>query len=154
MLAFLVPSSQCTMALNSIHWDAGHQGQQRMLALVQECFWCPMIVEDCKALVRGCPRCHAFEGAIPRAPLWPIRAYASLELVHVDFTSVESTMELNKPPSIKNVLVIMDHFMYYSLAVVMKDQIAKAVAKVLYEIFIVVFGAPAKLLSDQGANFT
>ena len=29
MLAFSVPSSQCTMALNSIHWDASHQGQQR-----------------------------------------------------------------------------------------------------------------------------
>ena len=28
------------------------------------------------------------------------------ELVHVDFTSVESTMELNKPPNVKNVLVI------------------------------------------------
>ena len=31
---------------------------------------------------------------------------------------------------------------------------AKAVVKVLYERFIVVFGMPAKLLSDWGANFT
>ena len=46
VLAYLVPSSQCTMALNSIHLDAGHQGQQRMLALVQECFWWPMMVKD------------------------------------------------------------------------------------------------------------
>ena len=35
-----------------------------------------------------------------------------------------------------------------------KDQMAKTVAKVLYERFIVVFGMPAKLLSNQGANFT
>ena len=69
VLAFLVPSSQCVMALNGIHWDAGHQGQQRMLALLQECFWWPMMVKDCKALVRGCPRCCTFEGAIPKAPL-------------------------------------------------------------------------------------
>ena len=114
VLAFLVPSSQCTMALNGVHQDAGHQGQQRMLALVQEHFWWPMMVEDCKALVRGCPRCCAFEGAIPKAPLCPIRADTPLELVHVDFTSVESTMELNKLPSIKNVLVITDHFMHYA----------------------------------------
>ena len=142
------------MVLNSIHHDAGHQGQQKMLALAQEHFWWPMMVEDCKTLVRGCSRCHTFEGAIPKAPLCSVRAHAPLELVYVDFTSVESTMELNKPPNVKNVLVIMDHFMLYTLAVMMKDQTAKTVAKVLYEKFIMVFSAPAKLLSDQGVNFT
>ena len=63
-------------------------------------------------------------------------------------------MELNKPPSVKNVLVITDHFMRYALAVLTKDQMAKTVAKVLYKRFISVFGMPAKLLSDYGANFT
>ena len=63
-------------------------------------------------------------------------------------------MELKKPPSIKNVLVIMDYFMHYALAIVTKDQTAKTVVRVLYERFIVVFSAPAKLLSDQEANFT
>ena len=113
-----------------------------------------MTVEDCKALVRGCPRCCTFEGVIPKAPLHPIRAHVPLELVHMDFTSMESTMELNKPPNIRNILVIMDHFTRYALAVVMKDQMAKTIAKVLYERFIMVFSEPAKLLSDHGANFT
>ena len=112
------------------------------------------MVEDCKALVRGCPRCCVFEGAIPKAPLCPIRGHTPLELVYVDFTSVESIMELNKLPSIKNILVIMDHFTHYALAVMMKGQMAKTVAKVLYERFILVFGTPTKLLSDRGANFT
>ena len=83
----------------------------------------------------------------------PIRAHAPLELVHIDFTSVESTMELNKPPSVKNVLVITNHFTHYALVVVTKDQMAKTVAKVLYERFIAVFGAPTKLLSDFRVNF-
>ena len=112
------------------------------------------MVEDCKTLAKGCPRCHTFKGAMPKAPLCPIRAHTSLELVHVDFTSMESTMELNKLPSVKNILVIMDHFMCYAFAVMMKDQMAKTIAKVLYERFIVVFSAPAKLLSDWGVNFT
>ena len=38
--------------------------------------------------------------------------------------------------------------------VVTKDQTAKTVTKVFYECFIAVFGVPAKLLSDRGANFT
>ena len=47
-----------------------------------------------------------------------------------------------------------DHFVRYALAVVTKDQMAKMVAKVFYKCFIVVFGAPAKLLSNRGVNFT
>ena len=154
VLAFVIPVAQCSMALNGVHRDSGHEGQQRTLALTQERFWWPMMAEDCCAIVRGCPRCQVVEGEVPRAPLWPIRAYALLELVHLDYTSIESMMELNKPPLVKNVLVMTDHFMRYALVVVMKDQMAKTVAKVFYEHFIAVFRAPAKLLSDRGANFT
>ena len=41
VLAFIVPTAQCHMALNGVHWDAGHQSQQQTLALTQERFWCP-----------------------------------------------------------------------------------------------------------------
>ena len=152
VLVFLVPTSQCTVALNGVHHDAGHQGQQRMLALAQEHFWWPMMAEDCKALVQGCLRCCTFEGVVPKAPLCPVRAHAPLELVHVDFTSMESTIELDKPPSIKKVLVITNHFMHYTLAIITKDQMAKTVVRVLYEQFIMVFSTPVKLLSDWGVN--
>ena len=40
------------------------------------------------------------------------------------------------------------------MAFVTRDQTAKMVARVLYEQFITIFGVPAKLLSDRGANFT
>ena len=127
MLAFVIPAAQRRMVLNGVHRDAGHQGQQRTLALTQERFWWPMMAEYCWAIVRGCLHCQAFEGEVPRAPLHPIRAYALLELVHLDYTSIESTMELNKPPMVKNVLVMTDHFTRYALAVVTKDQMAKTV---------------------------
>ena len=39
VLTFVVPVGQCWMALNSVYCDAGHQGQQRTLALTQERFW-------------------------------------------------------------------------------------------------------------------
>ena len=153
VLAFVVPVAQCHTALNGVHRDTGHQGQQRTLALAHERFWWPMMAEDCHAIVRGCPHCGAFEGEVPRAPLCPIQAYAPLELVHLNYAGIESTMELNKPPVVKNVLVMTNHFMRYALVVVMKDQMTKMVVKVLYKHFIAVFGAPTKLLSDRGANF-
>ena len=154
VLAFVIPMGQCHLVLNRVHCNASHQGQQQTLALAQERFWWPMMAEDCRTIVRGCPHCQAFDGEVPRAPLCPIQAYALLELVHLDYTSIESTMELNKPPVVKNVLVMTNHIMRYALAVVTKDQTAKMVMKVFYECFIAVFGVPAKLLSDRGANFT
>ena len=38
VLAFIVLVGQCCLALNGVHHDAGHQGQQRTLALAQERF--------------------------------------------------------------------------------------------------------------------
>ena len=108
------------------------------------------MAEDCRAIVRGCPHCRTFKGEVPKAPL--IRVYAPLELVHLDYTSIESTMELNKSPIVRNVLVMTYHFRSYALVVVTKT--AKTVTKVFYEHFIAVFGVSAKLLSDRGANFT
>ena len=142
------------MALNGVHHDAGHQGQQRTLAPTQERFWWPMMAEDCCTIVRGCLHCHVFKGEVPRAPLCLIWVDALLELMHLDYTSIESTMELNKPPMVKNILMMMDHFMRYTLVVVMKDQTAKTVVKMFYEYFIGAFGTPTKLLSDRGVNFT
>ena len=138
VLTFVVPVGQRHMALNGVHCDASHQGQQRTLALAQERFWWPMMAEDWHTIVRGCPHCQAFEGEVPKAQICPIRVYAPLELVHLDYTSIESMMELNRPPVVRNILVMTNHFMRYALAVVMKDQTAKTVMKVFYKCFIAV----------------
>ena len=89
--------------------------------------------DNCQALVRGCQCCKVFEGALVKALPCPIQAYAPLELVHVDFTSIEITMELNQPLSVKNVLVLTDHFTRYAMAFITKDQKAKTIACILYE---------------------
>ena len=47
ILSFVVPTGQCRAALNGFHHDAGHQGQQRTLALMQEWFWWPLMMDDC-----------------------------------------------------------------------------------------------------------
>ena len=154
VLTFVVPEGQHQMALNEVHHDAGHQGQQRTLAFTQERFWWPMMAEDCCVIVRGYPRCQVFEGEVPKAPLCPIRVYAPLELVHLRLHQHRVHNGAEQAPVVKNVLAMRNHFMRYALAVVMKDQTAKTVTKVFYKCFIAVFGAPAKLLSDRDVNFT
>ena len=57
VLVFVIPVGQCHMALNGVHHDASHQGQQGTLALAQQRFWWPMMAEDCRVIARGCPHC-------------------------------------------------------------------------------------------------
>ena len=79
---------------------------------------------------------------------------APLQLVHLDFISLEMTKDLNELPKVKHVLVPVDHFMRYTRAYVTKDQKVSTAAKTLYEGFISIFGAPKRILTDQGKAFT
>ena len=63
-------------------------------------------------------------------------------------------MDLDRLPEVKHVLVIVDHFTRYMRAYVTKDQKTSTVTKCLYEEFISIFGAPEKLITDQGKAFT
>ena len=58
-----------------------------------------------------------------------------------------------RPPKVTNVLVFQDHFMKHIMVYVIPNQTAKTVAKFLYQAYISIFGAPARLLSDHSANF-
>ena len=79
---------------------------------------------------------------------------APLQLVHLNFTLFETTTNLNESPKVENVLVIVDHFTRYTRAYVTKDQQTLTAAKTLYEGFISIFGAPKRILTDQGKAFT
>ena len=103
--------------------------------------------------IKFCLHCLQHEGDLPKAPLHPTVATAPLDLLHVDFTSIEMTMELNKLPTVTNILVFQDHFMKHVLAYVTHDQTAKTAAKFLYQGYISIFRAPARLLSNQSVNF-
>ena len=83
----------------------------------------------------------------------PIIATAPLELLHMDFTSIEMTMELDHPPNVVRVLIFCDHLMKHIMAYATPNQTAKNVAKLLWQGYILIFGAQAKILSDWGAKF-
>ena len=113
-----------------------------------------LVARKIRQVIKTCRCCLQYEGSNPKAPLCPIVATAPLDLLHVDFTSIETTMELDRSPRVANVLVFQDHFTKYVLAYVTPNQTAKTIAKFLYGGFISIFGAPARLLSDRGTSFT
>ena len=112
------------------------------------------MAKQMRQVIKTCRCCLQYEGSNPKAPLCPIVATTPLDLLHVDFTIIETTMELDRSPRVANVLVFQDHFTKYVLAYVTPNQTAKTIAKFLYGGFISIFGAPARLLSDRVTSFT
>ena len=112
------------------------------------------MAKQIRQVIRACTHCLQYEGDTSKAPLCSIVATAPLDLLHVDFTSIETTLELNQLPRVANVLVFQDHFTKHVLAYVAPDQTAKTIAKFLYGGYISIFGAQASLLSDRGTSFT
>ena len=112
------------------------------------------MAKQMKQVIRVCKCCLQYEGGTSKASLCPIVATTTLDLLHVDFTNIETTLELNQSPRVTNVLVSQGHFTKHILAYVTPDQTTKTVTKFLYGGYISIFGAPARLLSDRGASFT
>ena len=118
LLLFMVPKTHQTTALNGCHRDAGHQGCDHTLSLLQECFWWPGMAKQMRQVIKACKHCLQYEGGTPKAPLCPIMATAPLDLLHVDYTSIETTMELNQLPRVANILVFQGLFTKHVLAYV------------------------------------
>ena len=76
------------------------------------------MAKQMRQVIRACTCCLQYESGIPKAPLYPIVATAPLDLLHVDFTSIETTLEPNQMPRVTNILVFQDHFMKHVLAYV------------------------------------
>ena len=88
LMLFVVPRVHLVAALNGCHWDAGHQGHDCTLSLMQEHFWWPGMNSQMQQAIRTCTCCLHHEGSLPKAPLHPIMPTAPLDLLHADITSI------------------------------------------------------------------
>ena len=146
----VIPGQQQKAVLTMIHDDVGHLGRDKTQSLAQErFFWCGLS-KDVENKVRTCPQCiRSKRPNLPeKAPLISIKTTRPLELVCMDFLTLEESSG-----GVQNVLVLTDHFTKFAFAYPTKNQHATTVAKILFEKFVVNYGIPERLHSDQGANF-
>ena len=136
------------MAISCCHDDVGNQGRMRTFSLLRERFFWPGMQTEAIQHVLKCTRCLRRKTPSHVAPLQPIHVTQPLELVHMDYLSLEPSKG-----NIENVLVITDHFTRYALAYPSKTQTAQATARILWDNFICHYGFPEKFISDQGRNF-
>ena len=99
--------------------------------------------------VRTCDRCiRRKTGSGKSAELVNITSTSPMEIVCLDYLSLERSKG-----GFENILVITDHFSRYAQAIPTRNQTAKTTARVLFENFILHYGFPARIHSDQGQNF-
>ena len=132
LLLFVVLKAHQTATLNRCHREVGYQGHNLTLSLLQEHCWWSGMVYQMRQSIKACTCWLQYEGGFPKVPLCPIVATTPLDHLHVDFTSIKTTLEPNQSHRVTNVLVFQDHFMKHMLAYMTPDQTAKAVAKCFY----------------------
>lgn len=150
MLQLVLPKVLKKELLSQSHQEHGHQGVQRMLALLRSrCYW-PGMSADVVEWCQTCERCQIAKDVRPKAQSYMGHLLASRpnEILAIDFTSLEPAQN-----GLENVLVMTDVFSKYTVAIPTRDQRAPTVAKVLVSEWFYKFGVPSRLHSDQGRNF-
>ena len=107
------------------------------------------MIEDMTRHIKQCERCLRFKALPNKASMGNVDATYPMELAHMEHLMIEAN-ESGKDVSI---LVITDHFTCYAQAIVTSSQTVKCTAQNLWDKFIVHYGLPEKILTDQGCNF-
>lgn len=145
----VLPEVLRSSVLQNLHDDMGHLGIECTLDLVRWRFYWPRMAAAVERKVKTCERCvHRKARPEKAAPLVNIQTTRPMELVCMDFLSIEPDNR-----NTKDILVITDHFTKYAVAIPTRDQKANTAAKCLWEHFLVHYGFPEKLHSDQGRDF-
>lgn len=146
----VIPTHWRQEVLRLSHDEIGHLGREKTLSVARDRYFWVGLAQDVEDKIRHCPRCiRAKTPHLPeRAPLTSIRTSRPLELVCMDFLSLETSTGGHQ-----YVLVITDHFTKYACAFPTRNQEAKTVAKILVDNFIVHYGLPERIHSDQGGCF-
>ena len=145
----VLPAAYVNDALKGLHNDIGHPGKGRTLSLLRDRFYWPGMSHDVEYWIRQCDRCLRRKSPTnARAPLVSITSSQPLELVCMDFLTLETSKG-----GYQHILVITDHFTRYAQAIPTKNMTAKTTAEVFFNNFVVHYGIPKRIHSDQGANF-
>ena len=145
---FVVPTDFRRTALSLAHDNFGHLGIDRTTVLMTDRFYWPKMAEEIRRYIQNCERCIRFKQQPYQDEMVPIDASYPLQTIHMDFLQIGSKKERNT-----NVLVITDHFTRYAQAFVTSNQQTTTVVKTFIDKYVVHYGWPEQILTDQGQSF-
>lgn len=144
----VLPSHLVPRVLDGYHDKMGHPGRDRTLSLLRDRYYWPGMGKDVDEHVKACARCVMTSTPSIKAPLVGITTTQPLEIVCMDFLKLEQSKG-----GYQYILVVTDHFTKFSLAIPTRNMTAKTTADIFMSNFVVHYGIPQRIHSDQGRNF-
>ena len=144
-LQFVLPQNYREQTMKACHDDIGHLGLERSLDLLKDRFYWAGMSTNIENHIQTYDRCLCFKSKPQKTELYPITTTHLLELVHMDFL----TIELGKTGKDVNVLVVTNHFTHYAQAFVTPSETARVVAQTLWDKFFIHYGLPEKVTRMQ-----
>ena len=152
-LCLVVPARLKSEVLEHCHDSkvSGHLGQKKTVDKVRRSFLWYNLRRDCEEYVRSCATCNKNKKphVRPKAPLEKFHAGYPMERVHLDILGPFNTSEDGN----NYVLMMVDQFSKWVEMAALPNQSAQAIAEKFLVHFIVTFGCPLEVHTDQGRNF-
>ena len=146
----VLPKSLRQHVYDELHAGMGHLGADRVGELARRRVYWPGMQQDIERYIQT--QCSCLKQRKPprkkSAAMQRIVSSSPLELVTIDFLHLEKGAG-----NYEYILVIVDHFTKFAQAYPTKNKSTTTAARHLYQDFLLRFGIPAKLLSDQGKEF-
>ena len=146
----VLPKSMRKLVYKHLHIDMGHLGSERVLEMARKRVYWPKMEENIHTFIHK--KCACLLEKKPhqqlKAPLQSIYTDTPMELVTIDFLKLEKGSGGHE-----YVLLIVDHFTRYAQGYPCRNKSAVTAARKLYDDFILRFGFPNRILSDQGGEF-
>jgi transposase InsO family protein len=143
----VIPRSKREEAMRGVHEDLYHINVDSALRQARLRFFWPFMARDLDLRIKNCSRCILKGAVAQKAPMQSIVTTYPFELLSIDFLTIEYR------GGKKNILVVMDHFTKFAVAIPTKNQLAKSVADALWKNVFMMYGFPKRILSDQGRDF-
>jgi len=146
-MQLVVPHSHRSQAMKGVHEELFHTHFDDAIKHARMRFFWPFMATDLERKIKRCERCVRRGVQTQKAPMGTIETSVPLELLCIDFLTIEVKGKK------QDILVVMDHYTKYAKAIPTSNQLARTVAKALWEEFFLTYGFPQRILSDQGRDF-
>ena len=129
---------------------AGHLGYEKTIGRVKQSFYWPGMKKTVKTYCEQCDSCTSRKVVKKtRAPMGHYQTGEPMECIALD---ILGPLPITKAGN-RYILVMVDLFTKWTEAVALPNQEAETIAQAFLNEFIVKFGTPLKILTDQGRNF-
>ncbi len=153
-LQFVIPESLRTTILAAFHDSptAGHLGIKKTYQRLRQYFYWPRFRPSIAYYVRKCSSCQESKGILgrPAGVFVPIEVSRPFELISLDIMGPLPTT----PRGNRYIICAIDYLTRWPVTKALEVQSAESVSRFLLEDVILQYGAPERILTDNGANFT